>query len=288
MSNDRQNQSSELQLRIVFGLLLAAFAFLQTWLGGMAFQIFVAIIAIVMFFEFKKICGVSLPVRVSLVALAFMLLIMAAWIARAYDTAIILSGFAILALWAWEAVIKHSGWAATGIAYTLLPFFALIHLRGNSDEGFYIILLLFACVWGADTLAYFTGRTFGGPKLAPRISPGKTWSGFFGGLIGGVLVAWALMAISGYSVKPLFFFISAVLVLFSQIGDLAESGLKRRFNVKDSGTIIPGHGGILDRVDGLIFAAVAAWVLAMWLSGILFGQWNWEPAVAFLDAIVHQ
>lgn len=286
MNKASKSDGSELHLRIVFGLLLAAFAFFQTWLGGLAFQIFVAIIAIVMFFEYRRICGSALPKRVSTIAFAFLLLNTAAWIGRAYDTAIVISLFAILSLWAWEALIRRSGWGALGLAYVLLPFFALVHLRGSSAEGFHLILLLFACVWGADTMAYFTGRAIGGPKLAPRISPGKTWSGFFGGLIGGVLIAWGVMAVIGYSVLPVFFAVAAILVLFSQFGDLFESALKRRFGVKDSGTIIPGHGGVLDRIDGLVFSAVIAWILAMWLSSVFFGDWTWEPAFGFVSAIM--
>lgn len=286
MNKTLKSDGSELHLRIVFGLLLAAFAFFQTWLGGLAFQIFVAIIAIVMFFEYRRICGPALPKRVSTIAFAFLLLNIAAWIGRAYDTAIILTLFAALSLWAWEALIRRSGWGALGLAYVLLPFFALVHLRGSSAEGFHLILLLFACVWGADTMAYFTGRAIGGPKLAPAISPGKTWSGFFGGLIGGVLIAWGVMAVIGYSMLPMFFAVAAILVLFSQIGDLFESALKRRFGVKDSGTIIPGHGGVLDRIDGLVFSAVIAWILAMWLSSVFFGDWTWEPAFGFVSAIM--
>lgn len=286
MSTSGYKPKSELQLRIVFGLLLAAFAFFQTWLGGLSFQVVIAVVAVILFFEYKKICGVAIPLRVAFVALAFILLIMAAWIGLAYDTAIVLAGFAFLTIWAWEAVIKRTGWGAIGLAYTLLPFFALVHLRGASEAGFHTILLLFACVWGADTLAYFTGKTFGGPKLAPKISPGKTWSGFAGGLIGGVAIAWGVMKTVGYSPKPSFFVVVALLVLSSQVGDLAESALKRRFNVKDSGTIIPGHGGVLDRIDGLVFASVLAWVFAMWFSGIFFGYWNWDPATGFVDAIL--
>jgi len=276
---------SELQLRIVFGLLLAAFAFFQTWLGGLAFSVFVAIVAIIMFFEYRRICGVALPGRVAFFAYAFLLLIIAAWIGKAYDTAIVLAGFAFLSLWAWEAVVKRTGWAALGLIYVLLPFFALTHLRSASTEGFYLILVLFACVWGADTVAYIVGKSIGGPKLAPKISPGKTWSGFIGGLVGGIVIAWAVMKISGYSAKPVFFPVVALLVIASQIGDLAESGLKRNFGVKDSGTIIPGHGGILDRIDGLVFTAVVAWLLAIQLSGIFFGIWTWEPANALLSFI---
>ncbi|MCF6320451.1 MAG: phosphatidate cytidylyltransferase [Rhizobiaceae bacterium] len=285
MNISEKTGGSELQLRIVFGLLLAAFAFFQTWLGGLAFSVFVAIIAIIMFFEFRRICGVALPGRVAFFAYAFLLLIGVAWIGKAYDTALVLTGFAFLSLWAWEALIKRTGWAALGLVYVLLPFFALTHLRSSSPEGFYVILLLFACVWGADTVAYIAGKTIGGPKLAPRISPGKTWSGFFGGLVGGIVIAWLVMKISGYALNPAFFLVAALLVIASQLGDLAESALKRKFGVKDSGAIIPGHGGVLDRIDGLVFTAVVAWLLAMQLSGIFFGVWTWEPANAFLTFI---
>lgn len=277
---------SDLQLRIVFGLLLAAFAFFQTWLGGIAFQVFVSIVALIMFYEYRKICGKALPARVALFGYAFLLLCIAAWLAKSYDAAIVLGAFAFLCLWAWEAVIKRTGWGAVGLVYTLLPFFALTHLRGESIEGFHAILLLFACVWGADTMAYFTGRAIGGPKLAPRISPNKTWSGFFGGLIGGILIGWAIMWLCGYQVNALFIAFAGFLVLLSQLGDLVESALKRRFGVKDSGKIIPGHGGILDRIDGLVFAGVGAWVISMQVSGIFFGQWTWEPAHSLLISIV--
>ncbi len=277
--------TGELQLRIVFGLLLAALGFFQTWLGGLAFQLFIGLISVLIYFEFRRICATAIPARIAFFTFAFLLLNIAAWLSKAYDTAIILTGFAFLSLWAWEALIKRTGWSAVGLVYALLPFFAIVHLRGTSDQGFHLILLLFAFVWGADTFAYVAGKTFGGPKLAPKISPGKTWSGFVGGLLGGVLVGWVLFKILGYSLLPAFFVVAALLVLVSQIGDLVESMLKRHFNVKDSGNLIPGHGGVLDRIDGLIFSAVVAWVLAMANSEIFFGNWTWEPAPALMMLI---
>lgn len=275
-------KNSELRSRIIFGLLLAGSAFALTWLGGLAFQALVGVAAIIMFDEYRKICRRVLPMRVALFTFAFIMLNMAAWIVKAYDTAIVLTLFALVFLWAWEFVIRRTGWGAFGLVYVLAPFFALVHLRSDSQEGLVAILLLFALVWGADTMAYVVGKSLGGPKLIPRISPGKTWSGFFGGLIGGVLIGWLIMVLCGYQATMVFIPIGLVLVLLSQIGDLAESALKRKFDVKDSGTIIPGHGGILDRVDGLVFTAVAAWVLALYLSGVFFGSWTWEPANAFM------
>ncbi len=284
-ANKPAKAKSELLQRIVFGLLLAGVAFFITWLGGFAFQAFVAVFAIVMFVEYRKICSAVIPLRVAGIAFAFLLLIMTSWIFKFYDTAIILTLFAALSLWAWEALIKRTGWGALGLIYVILPFFALVHIRGATEEGFHATLFLFACVWGADTMAFVVGKLVGGPKLIPVISPGKTWSGFFGGLIGGVLIAAVVMKLSGYNLKPTFYAIGLVLVFISQIGDLAESALKRKFNVKDSGSIIPGHGGVLDRVDGLIFSSVVAWLFALSYSGVFFGKWTWEPAIELISAI---
>ncbi len=135
-------------------------------------------------------------------------------------------------------------------------------------------------------MAYIVGKTLGGPKLAPKISPGKTWSGFFGGLFGGLIIGWLVMKLTGYSAKPAFVVVALILVFFSQIGDLVESALKRRFDVKDSGAIIPGHGGVLDRIDGLIFTSVIAWFIALGLSNVFFGNWTWEPAFALISSIL--
>jgi phosphatidate cytidylyltransferase len=283
ISSVQSGKNSELRSRVIYGLLLAVSAFALTWLGGFAFQALVGVAAIIMFDEYRKICRQVLPMRVALITFAFIVLNMAAWIVKAYDTAIVLSLFAFVFLGAWEFVIKRTGWGAIGLVYVLTPFFALVHLRSHSQEGYYAIILLFALVWGADTMAYVVGKSFGGPKLIPKISPGKTWSGFFGGLFGGLLIGWQVMLLCGYQAGMVFVPIGLMLVFLSQIGDLAESALKRRFDVKDSGTIIPGHGGVLDRVDGLVFTSVVAWVLALYLSDVFFGTWTWEPANAFMS-----
>jgi phosphatidate cytidylyltransferase len=121
-----------------------------------------------------------------------------------------------------------------------------------------VIFFLFMIVWSADTAAYFTGRAIGGPKLAPSISPGKTWAGFAGGLIAPTLLAFGFALWLGDTSAIVLGAIGAVLAVASQLGDLAESAIKRNFHVKDSGNILPGHGGLFDRVDGLIGAALAA------------------------------
>ena len=140
------------------------------------------------------------------------------------------------------------------------------------------ILLLFACVWTADTLAYFAGRTFGGPKLMPSVSPNKTWSGFFGAVFGGLVGAVLLFHFSGLDNLMAAGLLGAAIGGLEQGGDLFESAAKRKFGIKDSGSIIPGHGGVLDRVDGLVAAAVAAWLF----GAIRAGNWG-NAAQGLLD-----
>jgi phosphatidate cytidylyltransferase len=160
-------------------------------------------------------------------------------------------------------------WASIGVALVGLPAVALVWLRSVPELGLDLLLWLLIVVWTTDTAAYVVGRRVGGPRLAPSISPGKTWSGLGGGVIGAslasVITAWAL----GYERLIQFAGLGAVFAVLAQLGDLAESALKRRAGVKDSGSLIPGHGGVLDRVDGLLLTAPA---LAL-LVGSKAWQW---------------
>ena len=156
-------------------------------------------------------------------------------------------------------------WLLFGLFYVCAPLVALQWIRNEAEDGMLLVFLLLACVWASDSAAYFVGSAVGGPKLLPRISPKKTWSGGFGGLLAGAL-AW-LVGTMLYADGSLAiaFLVGCLLSLACQCGDFAESALKRRFGVKDSGRLIPGHGGILDRVDGLMFAAIAlAGLAALW------------------------
>ena len=165
--------------------------------------------------------------------------------------------------------------AAFGVFYIGIPCVLLLWLRG-ADEGRAWTTALLVSVWAADAAAFFVGKTLGGPKLWPRFSPNKTWSGFFGGLAGAALAALAHRLVLGpplewYLSLPVAVAFGVVVGLAAMAGDLWESMLKRRFGVKDSGALIPGHGGLLDRVDGLMFAVLAAsfvrWLVATgWLA----------------------
>lgn len=176
-----------------------------------------------------------------------------------------------LALLAAAAVVMGLGgpessarrWSLAGLAYAALPALALVWLRGDHALGAAALLYLFAVAWTTDTASYAAGRLIGGPKIAPRISPHKTWSGFIVGVLTAALVGVAFAtALKGTSVVALAL-VSIALALACQMGDLVESWIKRRFGAKDMSQLIPGHGGLLDRIDGLLFAAVLAGLIAL-------------------------
>ncbi len=159
-----------------------------------------------------------------------------------------------------------------GTVYICLPLLALSWLYfSNGDSAREMVLWLFFVVWATDVGGFIVGKTVGGPKLWPKVSPKKTWAGFWGGIVFAMLVAWIFamyLKVYGYMNGPFhpttraLILSAGALAIVSQIGDLFESYIKRRLNLKDSSNLIPGHGGIFDRVDGLIFAVtVAAWVI---------------------------
>ena len=150
-----------------------------------------------------------------------------------------------------------AGWLVLGVIYAAIPFLTLPVIRAvQSPSGLLLLAVLFFAVWASDIGAYFAGRHFGGPKLAPHISPNKTWSGAVGGLMSAVMITVLIGAVFSSFAFWLCVIGGAVLSIFSQAGDLFESWMKRRFGVKDSSNLIPGHGGFMDRVDGLVAAAL--------------------------------
>lgn len=156
---------------------------------------------------------------------------------------------------------RQAWWSAAGVCYAGFPAVALIWLRTDAAYGALAILYLFAVVWTTDSAGFLFGRWIGGPKLAPRISPKKTWSGLIGATLSSGLTGTIFAALAGLS--SLWLGALAIgLALIAQLGDLGESAVKRIFGMKDSSGLIPGHGGVLDRIDGLISVAIAAAILA--------------------------
>jgi phosphatidate cytidylyltransferase len=156
-----------------------------------------------------------------------------------------------------------SFWSLAGLTYAALPAASLMWLRGDPSSGAVAVLYLFAVAWTTDTASYAAGRLIGGPKLAPRISPKKTWSGFIVGALAPALVGYAF-AVALKDTSPWrLALVSVAVALACQMGDLVESWVKRRFGAKDMSQMIPGHGGLLDRIDGLLFAAILAALIAL-------------------------
>ncbi len=261
---------SKLARRVMAAAVLMPAVLFLTWWGVLPFLALVVLLVVLMAHEWTSIVHERNRAQFILHSAAG---VAGAVAGLVHGTAPML-WFAVLFAWGgsvWLTARSMKGFTVfhlTGIPYLVLPAFALVALRSGESCGFLAVLLLFVTVWSADTLAYFAGRAIGGPKFAPRISPNKTWSGFFGAVAGGALAAALLAAFSGLSVLPLMA-LGAMIGGWEQVGDLFESAAKRRFGVKDSGAIIPGHGGVLDRVDGLVAAAVLALVWGAWASGTL-------------------
>jgi len=177
---------------------------------------------------------------------------------------------AAVALWEWATMsggLRRPGWFVAGIVYAGLLLAAPVLLRADPGYGIAAILLLFAIVWTTDIAGYFAGRAIGGPKLAPSISPKKTWSGAIAGLAGAMIVVVIAARFIPQTQIGALLAVAILLSVVSQAGDLAESAMKRHFGVKDSSQIIPGHGGVMDRLDGFWAAVVCAALIGIARGG---------------------
>jgi phosphatidate cytidylyltransferase len=159
-------------------------------------------------------------------------------------------------------------WLAAGVGYAAVLLFAPLILRRDPVFGFAAIAFLFAVVWATDIVAYFCGRGLGGPKLWPAVSPKKTWSGGIGGTLGGLAAGVVTVKLLGLSVTPMLVLVAGFLSVVAQAGDLLESAVKRYFGAKDAGSIIPGHGGVMDRLDGFLTAAGVAAMVGLIRGGL--------------------
>lgn len=259
---------SNLRQRAMSATVLAPLAVLAVWFGDWALLLLVSAAAALLANEWSVMSAPRAPLRVALAITASVLLALFSAYLGHYAAAWVLGLLAtvVCALVA-RNVAERPAEAAFGAIYIGAPCIALSWLR-DSPQGLSWTILLLSVTWAADIAAYVVGSIVKGPKLWPRYSPNKTWSGFVGGLAASVLAAMAVAAasrtpVAGLAFEPLVLSIPAAglmgLVggLATMVGDLLESMLKRRFGVKDSGDLIPGHGGLLDRVDGLMFAILA-------------------------------
>ena len=264
---------SELRLRIISGIVMAVVVLAATWHGGMAFRWLASIIGLLIYYEWVSITGLKdRDFRGAALGWLGMVVIVIATLAKdsVYAVGALLL-FTVLSVGI-VALRRRSWWLPGGIVYAGLTVISLAEIRDDDLRGFVLMLFVFATVWATDILAYFVGRAIGGPKLAPRISPGKTWSGAIGGALAAVIigpvVVWCFFPNIGLRVV----LVALVLSVCSQCGDLFESFIKRRFKVKDSSRLIPGHGGVMDRADGLVFACFAGFLLAIVISLMAGGE----------------
>jgi phosphatidate cytidylyltransferase len=250
--------------RVVSALILAPVALVPALWGPPVWDALVAVMGALMAWEWARLCGGGRLSRVGVLTIAIAPVAVAVGVLADVVPALILvgAGIVLVGLGARLEGARGPLWLAAGVGYVGLPCLAMAWLRAMPDDGLVTLLWVLALVWATDTGAYIAGRGLGGPKLAPRISPNKTWAGLVGGMVAAAMAGLAASLVmqnaSAWIVVPA----SAALAVVEQAGDLFESAVKRHFGVKDSSRLIPGHGGILDRVDGLLAVSLAVAALS--------------------------
>lgn len=254
--------SKELQLRIASGLAAAAVALTMLYLGPKPFAVLTFVVAAVMSWEWSRIVRGAGIDTVTVVHIATVLIaaLLTGWgMAVLAIAALAVGAIAVAALLFGTG---HSQLAGAGVLYTGLPLVALGWLR-EDQLGFLAVLFVVLAVIMTDTAAYFSGRLIGGPKLWPAVSPQKTWAGLIGGITAAALTGIVFPYLTGSGIPAWLGLLGLMLGLVAQAGDLAESALKRHFGLKDASDLIPGHGGFMDRMDGVVTASIFAAIIAL-------------------------
>ena len=257
--------SRNLLTRVAAASVLAPTAIAIAYAGGWLWTALVTLAAIGLYVEWLMVVGATRDRRVvasGVAALAIAGICLAAGRIDAALVALVL-GFAAVAILSMER--RH--WAAAGFIYAAAAEIASVLVRLDRLDGFAALILILLVVWVTDIGGYFAGRGIGGPKLWPRVSPKKTWAGAIGGFVASLVVG-AGFAMLGLGKTGPILLLCATLSIASQLGDLLESAVKRRFGVKDSSHLIPGHGGLMDRLDGFVAAVVMAAIFGLLRGGV--------------------
>lgn len=256
-------ESSNLWMRVLAAAVMAPLAILLAWAGGWFWAALATLAAIGMYVEWLSIVGTQQS-RLAASGVAALLIAGICLALEHHGGALIVYGIGLVAV-----VLLTRGdrrWPVSGLLYAAVAQIAAVLVRQDPVWGWSALLFVMLVVWATDIGGYFAGRTIGGPKLWVRVSPKKTWAGAIGGLTGSLIVA-AGFAASGIGRMVSMLLLAAVLSVVSQLGDLFESAVKRRFGVKDSSHLIPGHGGVLDRIDGFVAAIVLAAIIGVMRGG---------------------
>jgi phosphatidate cytidylyltransferase len=258
-----EQSTRNLVMRVAAAVVLAPLAIAVAYAGGWLWTALVTLTAIGLYFEWLMVVGARTPrlVTAGAAALAIAGLSLAAGRIDA-SILVLVVGLAGVMVVSPERRL----WTATGFGYAAAAEVASVLVRHDQAHGFVALILILLVVWVTDIGGYFAGRGIGGPKLWPRVSPKKTWAGAIGGFAASLAVA-AGFAVIGLGKTGPMLLLGAVLSIASQLGDLFESAVKRRFGVKDSSHIIPGHGGLLDRLDGFVAAIVLAAIFGFLRDG---------------------
>jgi len=259
-----ESASRNLVMRVVVAAVLIPLAVAIAYYGGWLWAALVTAAAIGLFLEWLSVVGLANALALQIrggVALAVGGICFAA---GRIDAALIVLGLGFISV-VWTAPDRR-GWAAAGFCYAAAAEIASVLLRLDPVKGFAALMFVLVIVWVTDSGGYFAGRGVGGPKLWPRVSPKKTWAGAIGGFAASLAVAGGFAAFDLGKTVPLLIS-AAILSVASQLGDLLESAVKRRFGVKDSSHIIPGHGGLMDRLDGFVAAVVLAAIFGFLRGG---------------------
>ena len=257
----------DLKSRVISAVLLGLAVIAVTLVGGFAFRILCVAIGIIVFDEWSRMtrskhrAGPLHPFARRCLYLTLLLFLFGL---PELSLLVLVGGVVFITFVDREE--QRAIWTLGGLIYAAAAALPLGFLRADSTEGLIALGYVVAIVWSTDIFAYFTGRSIGGPKLMPIVSPKKTISGAIGGLVAGVVAACLYLDFTVGSVSWGLAILAAVLSALGQAGDLYESWIKRRFGVKDSGRIIPGHGGIMDRIDALIVAVAAAFLIGAILA----------------------
>jgi phosphatidate cytidylyltransferase len=254
--------SPNLKLRILSGAVLAGIAFGLAYAGPKPFAVLVLVVALFVSWEWGHMVrgvGADLAFFIHATAVTAAILLATAGYAALGGAVLVTAAIVLIPL----VFGRGARLSALGVFYVGLPAISLLWLRSDEPYGFAVVLLIFAIVWSSDIAAFAAGRTIGGPKLWPRISPNKTWAGLIAALTAGAVAALIVVPLVA-DASPLRLVLTGLgLSLVAQLGDLAESGLKRLFGLKDASDLIPGHGGFMDRMDSIVAVAVAAGLFAL-------------------------
>lgn len=263
-ASEQTDRAREIGKRLASGAAFAVVTFIMAWAGLVPFTVLVLAAVLLMSWEWCRVVRgteFDLTLVVHGVGVAAATLLTALGYAALGLSVLIIATIIVVSLQFGERPI----FSAAGVLYCGLPAVALLWLRSDEPMGFLAVLFIFLVVWATDTAAFVAGRLIGGPKLAPKISPNKTWSGLAGGVVAAAATAAAFAYFAGG--EPSVLFVSGIVMgLIAQAGDLAESALKRTFGVKDASNLIPGHGGFLDRLDGIVAVAVVVALAALFLN----------------------